>query len=122
MPENLVLREGNLLCYKIRTNVLSKDADRLKNEGLCLIGKIFDEQKIKTNVLIDITEAGIFSLRAQKDWIDFLQNENIHRTAIFGGSIVVKMIAHLVMMLAGRTNVRYFVNKEDAVLWLEDWR
>ena len=119
--KNKIWREKNIIHFLIADEVNPGDAKYLKDKGVSHIDTILAEypQK-KVLVIIDIQKASIFSSQARKSWAEFLQNTNIHRTAIFGGNVIVKTIASFIIGASQMKNVQYFRTKQDALHWLRN--
>ena len=100
--------------YRINTSV---DGD----EGLRLatIGKDFLEKGHAHYVMIDISHAKQFSLSAQHLWVDFLKNPKITRTAIYGVSMLSRVIATLIITASKKENVKMFEHELAAYEWVQ---
>ena len=115
-------REGNMLIYKKTSEVDPETSAELIRTGNEIIDQIFDETKQAVNFLVDVTEANNLDFKSRETWVRFLSNEKIHKTGIYGGNIVVKAIVFLLIKESRLSNIRYFLNKEEALHWLNEWK
>lgn len=70
--------------------------------------------------IIDISEAHEFDEAAMRVIRDLMEFNKTYatRTATFGGSIYSVMAQDTLMVMTGRTNMKAFKTKEEAVKWL----
>lgn len=102
-----------VLFFNINSNVNEEEANRLYGFGKqCL-----DDKKID-NVLINLKASSEFSSSARKVWVEFLSDERIQKTAIFGGNIFVRTLASFVIAATGKKNIHFFQTEEEARVWL----
>jgi hypothetical protein len=107
--------EERVLFYHINSNVDEAEANRLYNYGLqCFKDNVADY------VLIDLKSSSEFSSAARKVWVEFLKDDRIKKTAIFGGNIFVRTLASFVIAATGKKNIRFFLTEEEARDWLID--
>ncbi len=71
-------------------------------------------------ILIDLTDSRYFSADAKRRWVKFLQHSAIKKAAIFGGSMIMHMIASFIITATGQKNMQYFETEEEACAWLAD--
>jgi hypothetical protein len=119
-PENRMWREGNYLIYKKTSEVDPETSAALIRTGRAIIDDVFSETKQKVNFLVDVTEANNLDFKSRETWVEFLASEKIHKTGIYGGNIVVKAVVFLVIKESRLPNIKYFLNKEDALHWLNE--
>jgi len=117
--KNKYWREGDTLHYIIADKVGFREADRLKDGGFQMIQEIVKDMHHKAKVLIDIEKASTFSSKAKDNWIEFLRNKDILKTAIFGGSFVVRTIAAFVIKASAMANIQQFSSRKEALAWLK---
>jgi hypothetical protein len=99
--------------YRIYTSVDGDEASRLDSAG-----RQFIEREKAHLVMIDLTHAKQFSLSAQHIWVDFLRNTKIQRTAIYGVSMLSRVIATLIITASKKENVKMFEHETEAYEWL----
>jgi hypothetical protein len=105
--------QDRVLFYRINYPVNEEDAHRLYEYGnMC-----FEKGKCDY-VLIDLESSSNFSSAARRVWVEFLKNEKIKKTAIFGGNIFLKTLASFVIAATGKENIRFFSTEEGAREWL----
>ncbi len=105
--------EERVLSYSINTDVDEAEASRLYGFGKqCL-----DDNKADY-VMIDLKASSEFSSAARKVWVEFLKNEKIKRTAIFGGNVFVRTLASFVIAATGRKNISFFLSEDEAREWI----
>ena len=78
----------------------------------------------KTKVLINVTEAGIFtSSRARKKLAARIKERfkypRLEKVAVFGGNIVQRTVGLFVVSAAGIKNMKFFKAKTEALKWLK---
>lgn len=108
-----VLR-GNTIWYRIYTPVDGEEALRLD-----ALGRHFLEMENARYIMIDLREAKQFSLSAQHSWVDFLKHPKIYRTAIYGISMLSRVIATLIITASKKENVKMFEREEEAHSWIQ---
>ncbi|MHB1118170.1 MAG: SpoIIAA family protein [Minisyncoccota bacterium] len=116
---NEVSCTNGIVCYKICTYVDAEEAARLS-----MTGKSYLENGQAQCVLIDLLHPNksplTFSSSARKVWVQFLQNDNIEKTALLGNSVFMKTLAMFVIAATGKKNIRFFTSEEEAIRWLKD--
>lgn len=105
--------DDRVLQYHINSDVDEEEANRLYGYGV----KCFDEDKVDF-VLIDLKSSSEFSSAARKVWVEFLKDDRIKRTAIFGGNVFVRTLASFVIAATGKENIKFFLTEEEARVWL----
>lgn len=105
--------EDRVLFYYINTDVDEPEASRLYRFGK----QCFDEASADY-VLIDLKSSSEFSSAARKVWVEFLKDDRIKKTAIFGGNIFVRTLASFVIAATGKKNIRFFLTENEARTWL----
>ena len=78
----------------------------------------------KTKVLINVTEAGIFtSSQARKKLAARIKERfkypRLEKVAVFGGNIVQRTVGLFVVSAAGIKNMKFFKAKTEALKWLK---
>lgn len=104
-----------ILVYRI-TSPVDDDLGKELDEA----GRAYLEGGDADRVLIDLRGSSTFSIRARIRWVSFLRLPQIKKTAMFGGSRLVRTIAHVMMTLAKSNNVRHFSDEQDALRWLRE--
>jgi hypothetical protein len=72
-------------------------------------------------VLIDITS---FTAEYVSDAIEALvelakaDKSLVYKTAVFGGSMKIRVLGEMIVALSERSNIQFFENKSNAVSWL----
>jgi len=114
-PKNQVTcsTEDDIVYYHINSNVDEEEARRLND-----FGKDCFENKSVKYVLIDLQASTEFSSAARKIWVEFLQDDRIKKTAIFGGNVFVRTLASFVIAATGKKNISFFSTEDDARAWL----
>ncbi len=105
--------DGKMLLYHISSNVDEAEAMRLYHMGK----QCFGQGEVKM-VLIDLKSSTEFSSAARKVWVEFLKDDRIIKTAIFGGNVFVRTLASFVIAAAGKDNIRFFTTEGEARDWL----
>lgn len=113
--KNSVSCADNIIRYIISAPVDDKEAERISQ-----IGEEYLNNCEADYVLIDLKQSTQFSSKARKVWVEFLQNEKIKKTAIFGGNVFVRTLASFVIAASKRKNIKFFSTEEDAINWLVD--
>lgn len=101
------------LFYYINSDIDEEEANRLYGIGQ----QCFDDNSADY-VLIDLKASSEFSSAARKVWVEFLRDERIKKTAIFGGNIFVRTLASFVIAATGKGNIKFFLTEEEARSWL----
>ena len=107
--------DGRVVYYYINSDVDEDEANRIADFGK----QCFDEDRADY-VLIDLRSSSEFSSAARKVWVEFLKDERIKRTAIFGGNVFVRTLASFVIAATGKSNIKFFKTEEKAKEWLRD--
>ena len=105
--------DGRTVYYYINSDVDETEANRIADFGR----QCFKEGRADY-VLIDLRSSSEFSSAARKVWVEFLKDERIKRTAIFGGNIFVRTLASFVIAATGKSNIRFFKTEQKASEWL----
>ncbi len=114
-PRNEVSCADNIVFYVMGAPVDTEEAVRLSSVGTeCVNG---GEAQY---VLIDLQQSTQFSSSARKIWVEFLQNDKIKKTALFGGNMFVKTLATIVISATGKKDIKFFNNKEEALTWIKE--
>jgi len=98
-------------------NVLRSDVNTVSTA----IKNLHKEQSKKIKVLIDIVS---FKAQYVSEAVDVLvelargDKELVEKTAVFGGSDKVRIIGETIVVLSGRTNIKFFETKPEALSWL----
>jgi|GEM_PF-1991333 len=100
--------------YRINTSVDGDEALRLD-----MVGRQFIEKQNARYVMIDLSHAKQFSLSAQHSWVEFLKHPKIVRTAIYGVSMLSRVIATLIITAAKKENVKMFEHEAEAYEWVQ---
>ncbi len=111
--KNSVSLEGDIIRYIIAAPVDSIEAKKLNN-----VGAEYLDNNEAFSVLIDLKHSTQFSSGARKEWVKFLQNSKIKKTAIFGGNIFVRTLASFVIAASKSKNIKFFTKEENAKNWL----
>lgn len=111
--KNEVTCEGGVVVYRLAAPIDDREAERLYTEG-----KAFLDRKEADRVIIDIRRSSDFSSAARKQWVDFLRNPEIIKTAIFGGNMFVRTLATFVIGASQMKNIRFFATEQEALTWL----
>jgi len=85
------------------------------------VKKIYAKQGKNIKILIDITGfKAIYLTETVNALVEVAKEDKdlVERTAIFGGSLQVKIIADIIIELSGRKNMKIFKTKPEAVQWL----
>ncbi len=114
-PRNEVSCADNIVSYVMNTAVDTNEAVRLST-----VGKECLNDGEAQYVLIDLRQSTQFSSEARKIWTEFLQNEKIKKTALFGGNMFVKTLATIVIAATGKKDIRFFNTKEEALMWIKE--
>ncbi len=114
-PKNEVLCADNIVHYTMCTPVSAEEAERLST-----IGKGFVDVGQAQFILIDLRQSTEFSSSARKIWVEFLQNDKIKKTALFGGNVFVKTLATFVMAATGKKDIKFFNTEEEAKGWFKE--
>ena len=114
-PKNEVLCADNIVHYIMCTPVDPDEAVRLST-----LGKGFVETGQAQYVLIDLRRSTEFSSSARKIWVEFLQNDKIKKTALFGGNVFVKTLATFVMAATGKKDIKFFNSEDEARAWFKE--
>ncbi len=75
--------------------------------------------KKKRCVFVDNNNAGKISSKARKVFSKLEYEENTDKVAIFGLHAVAKVLATFFMGITQKREIRFFNNKEEALLWLK---
>ena len=102
-----------VVLYSINSDVDEGEANRLYGFGK----QCFDDG-IADFVLIDLKSSSEFSSAARKVWVDFLKDERIKKTAIFGGNVFVRTLASFVIAASRKKNIKFFLIEKDAREWI----
>ncbi len=113
--KNEVLCADNIVRYTMRTFVDHDEAVRLST-----IGKDFIDAGQAQYVLIDLRKSTEFSAPAGKIWIEFLNNDKIKKTALFGGNVFVRSFATFVVTTTGKKDIKFFNNDDEAIRWFKE--
>ncbi len=113
--ENEVTCENGVVMYRLVVPVDDKEAKRID-----AIGRAFLDHKQADRVLIDIRRSSEFSSAARKQWVEFLRNPNIVKTAIFGGNVFVRTLATFVIGASQMKNIKFFTTEQEAIEWLRN--
>ena len=105
--------DERIVFYYINSDVDEEEANRIAQIGM----KCFDEGRADY-VLIDLRASTEFSSAARKVWVEFLKDDRIKKTAIFGGNVFVRTLASFVIAAAGKKNIHFFLTEEEAREWL----
>lgn len=105
--------DGQMLVFRILSTIDDEQGEKLETSG-----RIFLDNKQADKVLIDLRGSSSFSINARMRWVRFLQHRNISRTAIFGGSMLVKVLATIIISASKSKNIEYFANENEAISWL----
>ena len=98
-------------------NVLRSDVNTVSTA----IKNLHKEQSKKIKVLIDIVS---FKAQYVSEAVDVLvelargDKELVEKTAVFGVSDKVRIIGETIVVLPGRTNIKFFETKPEAIAWL----
>ncbi len=112
-----------LLTFKGEINNTS-DISSLKNDIATVSKAIKDlhsSQGKGIKVLIDITK---FTAEYVSDAIESLvelakaDKTLVYRTAVFGGTMKIRVLGEMVVALSGRNNIQFFEDKNTAVKWV----
>lgn len=114
-PKNEVTCADNIVRYTMCSPVDPDEAVRLST-----IGKSYIEGGQAQFVLIDLHQSTEFSSAARKIWVEFLQNDKIKKTALFGGNVFVKTLATFVIAATGKKDIKFFNTEEEAVAWFKE--
>lgn len=114
-PKNEVLCVDNIVRYTMCAPVDPDEAVRLST-----IGKGYIDGGQAEFVLIDLHQSTEFSSAARKVWVEFLQNDKIKKTALFGGNVFVKTLATFVIAATGRKDIKFFNTEEEALAWFKE--
>lgn len=105
--------EERVLLYHINSDIDEEEALRLYDIGR----KCFDEGRVDY-VLIDLQASTEFSSAARKVWVEFLRDDRIKKSAIFGGNVFVRTVASFVIAATGKKNIKFFSAEKEAREWL----
>ncbi len=114
-PKNEVLCADNIVSYAIRTPVDHDEAWRLTT-----IGKGFIDAGKAQYVLTNLRKSIEFSSSARKIWVEFLKNDKIKKTAIFGGNVLIKTLATFMIVATGKKDIKFFNTEEEARAWFRE--
>lgn len=88
-----------------------------------IIEQEFKKEGQKVRILLDMTNfSGNYALDALSALVSFAKHNGpfVERTASFGGSDKVTMAGEVAIALSGRSNIKIFDTRHDAVAWLTD--
>lgn len=84
-----------------------------------IIQKLSDLAEDKVNVLIDLTQALKPSPKARKVFLSLDDHHKIMKFAMFGAHPVAKVLAHFLLGITNRKDVRFFNTAEEALEWFK---
>jgi|WetSurMetagenome_2_1015567.scaffolds.fasta_scaffold46694_3 hypothetical protein len=72
------------------------------------------------NYMIDLNNAGKSTAEARKVWKYLSEREDTYKVALVGNHPVARVLAHFVMVVVQKNNLRFFKTEEEAILWLKE--
>ena len=74
----------------------------------------------KVNCIVDLTNAGRPSSKARKIYKELIEHEKLNKFALFGVDSFAKVLSSFVMGVSRKENMRFFSDKEEALVWLKE--
>ncbi|OGS20674.1 MAG: hypothetical protein A3J83_05110 [Elusimicrobia bacterium RIFOXYA2_FULL_40_6] len=112
----IYLNEDNIVCVSNLGEENEKSAIAMK-EAYFKLANIVEG---KTNVLIDLTNAGKSSPEARNIWKELTENEKTGKIALFGLHPVARVLATFVITISKNKSMCFFNTKEEALSWLKE--
>ena len=82
--------------------------------------KLFYEVKGKSNILIDLNQAGKQSPKARKVFNELTRHDKAGKVAFFGLHPVAQIIACFTIGITKKKDMRFFKTREEALAWLKE--
>lgn len=112
----IIFLEGNL----IFVCAVGKVTESLAKEGEKIIVDFLNTTKTKTNIIVDLTNAGQPSTKAIKIYSRVADMDLVKNVAMYGQHPVAMVLGSMMIRLSKKNNFRFFKTKEEALHWFKE--
>lgn len=100
--------------------VIGEDTDQTVTDYEKIYNELLDSlgENEKFDILADVNKVGKQSPKVRKLWVNFGKDKRIGAVAVFGASLMSKVIVNFVMGLSYKKDLKVFSTEEEAMQWL----
>lgn len=113
----IFLLDNNIIYIEVNGEQTDEIARTVKNSYEMVI-KLMNSDSVKH--LVNLNNSGKGTPEARRTWKQLTEHELTEKVALFGIHPVAKVLASFVMGVTNKKNIRFFNNKQDALLWLNE--
>lgn len=115
--ENRIVLLDNSTIY---IEAIGEQTDDHAREILKLYQKLYSELPGKINQLVNLNRSGKSSPKARQVYEEMNNHERTYKVAVYGIHPVARVLAAFVTGLTEKKNIEFFINKEEAMAWLNE--
>ena len=94
--------------------------EEIAKAGESSVVKFSAKNNCKTNILVDLTDAGQPEAKAIRIYLRVAEMDTVGNIAMFGSHPVARVLGSLMVNIGRKKNFKFFKTQEEAMIWLKE--
>ncbi|MBP6471053.1 MAG: STAS/SEC14 domain-containing protein [Chloroflexi bacterium] len=112
------MQDNGILHITVSGDFNEDDLDDYLTQLRSYIDPLAEDDRLLS--FLDASTVGHVSPQVRRAVGDFVKDPRFGNTAVYGTNRFVKVLIDFVLRASGRDHVRYFTNRDEALIWLEN--